>query len=512
MSVRVFSAALTGIDAQLIEVEVDSAPGIHAFTIVGLPDKAVQESQDRIASAIRNTRFEPPSSKNKKFIINLAPADLKKEGPAYDLPIAMGYLLQSGQVKFNSEKRLFAGELSLDGSLKHTSGVLATTLLAKERGFDEIIIPASNTKEAAIIEGIQVIGAQTLSEVIGHLDGTARISPVLSTGYTQGAEAGDDHPLLFIRGQESAKRALMVAAAGSHNILMGGAPGAGKTILAKAFGELLPPLDLAEAIEVAKIYSALGLIKDTPLSFRRPFRNPHHTTSAVAVIGGGTWPRPGEISLAHRGVLFLDELPEFPRNVLEALRQPLEDGTVQISRAAGSVALPAKFALVAAMNPCPCGNYGDSNAICVCPAYQVLRYRKKVSGPLLDRIDIQINVSRETVNSAPVAQKPEDVTALRTAISQARQHQTAQLATYGIRSNAEISYKNIDRLCQLSPAAIKLLEQAVNAKHLSMRAFHKIKKLAKTIANLEQTDLIAEHHVAEAISLRVNESLFSDLG
>lgn len=541
MSIRIYSASIQGIDAQPIEVEVDSSPGLHVFTIVGLPDKAVQESKDRIASALRNCGMTPPSSKNKKFVVNLAPADVKKEGPAYDLPIAVGYLLESNQLKFDPSDKLFAGELSLDGSLKHTNGILSMALLAKQLGIREIIVPSVNAREASVVKGINVIGAKTIEEVIGHLNGTYVVSPMVTVEVThgdngdsmvtvEGDRLGDNgdkvgdragvtkdsnvvtstdtllsHPLLFIRGQESAKRGLTIAAAGSHNLLMSGVPGSGKTLLAKAMAELLPPLTLDEALEVAKIYSSVGLIKGAPLSYRRPFRSPHHTTSAVAMVGGGTYPKAGEISLSHRGVLFLDELPEFPRSVLEALRQPLEDGVVTISRAAGSLNLPAKFTLIAAMNPCPCGNFGDEKAQCVCSPQQITKYHKKISGPLLDRIDIQIHVPRETVESTAPTQSVESIRTLRVRIDGARHRQQERLQAEHIYSNAEISYKNIDRLCKTEPAAESLLAHAINVRGLSLRAYHKIKKLAQTIADLDECDRIHERHIAEALSLRLQD-------
>ena len=518
MSVRIFSAALSGIDAQLIEVEVDSNRGIHSFNIVGLPDKAVEESKERIGSAIKNSGFSPPKSKTRKVIVNLAPADIKKEGPSYDLPIAIGYLFETEQIKFDPSEKLLAGELSLDGRLKPTSGILAMAILAKSSNFKEIIVPLANAKEAAVVDKIRVIGANSLTEVIGHLNRTALLSPFR----TGDLRVVDNHRLddsfTSIKGQVLAKRALTIAAAGSHNIFMDGPPGTGKTLLAKALKDLLPPLHIEEAIEVAKIYSSLGLIDgSSPLSFSRPFRNPHHTTSAVAVVGGGTWPRPGEISLAHRGVLFLDELPEFPRNVLEALRQPLEDGIITISRASGSIRLPAKFMLVAAMNPCPCGNYGSPSTECICLPFSVLKYRKKVSGPLLDRIDIQINVPRETITTTTEAQKEIEeerrkMREIKEKMIEAKEIQLARFRNIGIFSNSEMNYKNVEKLCIAEKNAINTLKRAVNQRGLSLRTFHRTLKVARTIADLESSETIKDAHVTEALALRMDEKTLTELG
>lgn len=502
---KVQSCAVIGLEGALVEVELDISNGLQVFQIVGLPDAAVNESRERVRSAIRNSGCLFPF---KRVIVNLAPADLRKEGPAYDLPIAIGILIASQHITLSEQdvsKMLFLGELSLDGALRHTNGILPMVALASEKQVREVFVPAADAMEAALVHGVTIYPVETLAQLIAHLNGERRIEPFVPDmrllEETELQLYGQD--MAAVRGQEHVKRALEVAASGGHNMLMSGPPGSGKTLLARSTPSILPRMVIDEALEVTKIYSVSGMLpSDKPLVLQRPFRAPHHTISHAGLVGGGRMPRPGEISLSHRGVLFLDELPEFGQNVLEVLRQPLEDKLVTISRAQGTITYPANFMLVAAMNPCPCGYYGDPVRECTCTAPAIMRYQKRISGPLLDRIDIHVEVPRIDYEKLADKRKAEDSATIRARVQAARERQLQRLHDTKLTCNSEMGPAEVRDFCTVDTSGEKLLKAATQQLHLSARAYHRVLKLARTIADLAESELIQANHIAEAIQYR----------
>lgn len=506
MLAKIYSGTTVGLDGVLIEVEVDVASrGFPTFNLVGLPNKSVEEAKDRVRTAVINANFEMPDS---RITVNLAPADIPKTGSSFDLPIAIGILAASGSIDKNLLKEsLFIGELSLEGKIRPVPGMISIAMMAKDKRIPNLFVPAENAREASLVEGITIFPLRHLSEVILHLNTEKQIIPYVPPPCSLPAPSQNDFDFAEIKGQFQVKRALEIAAAGFHNVHLKGVPGAGKTMLSRAFPSILPPMDSLEILEVSRIYSVMGLLGRRGYTNERPFRSPHHTTSRIGLIGGGSVPMPGEVSLAHRGILFLDELPEFPRGVLESLRQPLEDGKVSISRALGSITFPSRFLLLAASNPCPCGYLGHPTKKCNCMPGSIIKYRKKLSGPLLDRIDIHVNVPPVDQEKLTSDVSAEPSSSILKRVSRARTRQLIRFTKKHLVANGEMSPKDIKEFCTLSKDALLLLKQAISRFSLSARSYFKIIKISQTIADLCEENTITPQHVAEALQYRAQEDV-----
>ncbi len=508
---RVYSAQVNLLSGTIVTIEVDLSRGLHTFNVVGLPDNAVNESKDRVSSAIKNSGFKSPKAKNQKIIVSLSPADLKKEGPFFDLAIALSYLLAADDLQFNSEKKIFLGELGLDGTLRRIRGALPLVMEAKRAGYEEVYLPKENAVEAALIDGIKIFGAETLKEVVEHINEEKgveknkkiKVQPKTEVVYKKEKRNSD---FSDIKGQEGAKRGLEIAAAGGHNIAMYGPPGTGKTMLARAFSQLLPDLSLEDVLEITGIHSVAGVTRGELVS-APPFRSPHHTSSYVSIIGGGTYPKPGEVTLAHKGVLFLDEFPEFEKRVIESLRQPLEDNIVSISRSKGTAQFPSNFILVAAMNPCPCGNTGNKQKVCICRPSDLDRYKRKLSGPIMDRIDLWVsvgNVDYKKLGEEGDKNKSEQSESIKRRVENARRIQEKRFEKAGrnIKTNSEMNVKDLTSMVKLPEKVRNLLDDSAERLALSARAYHRVIKIARTIADLENSPEVNSNHILEAIQYR----------